>query len=270
MSVVLRMLGPGVSWIAALAVVAVLAIPARAEPYRDEARHWSVTPPPGWRTATADMVATIDQEFAARMPQKQFTYIAAFIKGDIAKDQAGVMLSYPYLLVQITPVPLAGKSFRQIAEAFDAQLMTDATQKAAAAVKDAMTLGPPGAARIDPAHNRMVFDVTGTVLGIGTIKGRCMGFFGKDCIVQLNFYAKADEFEAQLPDFEAFVAGFAYDPGYAFVATPDAASPAGPGTMKRALVYAGAGAVVAGVIAVLIAIAKRRTKEKAGSAPPGA
>jgi hypothetical protein len=205
--------------------------------YHDSERHWSATPPPGWVPMPAPLVDRFNAEFEERTHAKpKFRYIAGYLK---SLDPESV---YPYILIQHTAAPLSGASYedleRELGGAAQQSRVTTAE-----ALKDVVSDLQAGLQKLDRGKNRVYLSIQADVAPSGRMKAICVGFLGRDGIVQFNCYSKAWEFEKDLPTYERFIDSFSYDAGYAFVPR----SPIWHGILTKAAIGALIGALLGAV-----------------------
>lgn len=229
----------------ALLTVLAFAPAARAEPFRDVENHWSFEPPAGWQPVAQVYMDMTNAEAEARMPGKNFSYIHGW-----TADPTG-QLTYPYILIQKTTANMRGQTYKDIAKALNGKVFDESVSKASEAMKDIGRLNGMGTPTVDPKRNLMWFEMRMDVEGIGSIKGKCVSFFGKDGMIQINGYAPEESYETFLPVFERSLASFAFEPGRQF-------------TEKSRSNGAAVGGAVGAMTAVLLAA--RRKKKKAAEA----
>lgn len=212
--------------------------------HTDPAHHWSVTVPPGWARMPRPPIDMANAEARKRSPSPpNFTYIDGFVPDPATS-------SLPYVLVQFTNTPLRGASYQDAEKALGG--VRSLQPRLAERVGDAMSNLQIGKPTLDAAHNRFYLPLDGSLLGGGNMKALCVGFLGRDGIIQFNFYAAADKFDESLRQFQPFIDSFAYESGHEFVPTT------GAGQRTPLVVQALLGAAVGVVVAALLVLRRRK------------
>src|SRR4051812_37339281 len=100
---------PARAWVPAIAagMIVLSAGTGRAQPYRDPAHHFTVTPPPGWTQVSAQALAAANGMIRSR-GLGQVQYLAGF------QRKGRPPLEYPYVLVQFHPAPNDGMTYDDI------------------------------------------------------------------------------------------------------------------------------------------------------------
>jgi hypothetical protein len=207
----------------------------------DHENHFSLTVPQGWQ----------------RMGRKEMDMIRDFVRqrgmADMVRYEAGFrpngssMGSFPYILVQVFPVQTQGLTYQEIQDKLNMGIdepLKVVEEKLPELVRD-LTAGKP---MLDKSHNRIVIRLSSDVAGVGKAEAISMCHLGKECVVGIHCYAKADGFDARLPAFMDINNSFFFDDGYEFVATKKSTSDASSGMIFLvigALALGGVGAFVA-------------------------
>jgi hypothetical protein len=206
------------------------------------------------------------------MPADAFAAINDFTRQRIGPDihySAGFQLTtappadYPYVLIQIRPVPTAGLSFEDLERTLSKEL-PGATKHMEGKLSDVAANVGIGETVFDRKASRFVMRVRMDVANIGPVSGISFGMVGKDGIVLLHCYAREIEFATHLATFNTLAGSFHFDPGYEF--------PAGPGGGFLSKVFSGftgmailggiAGAVIGGVYALIRQLTKPTRKQR--------
>ncbi len=184
---------------------------AIADEYRDTARRFSITLPPGWTKASDADLKSINDFAAERIKGRNFQYVAVF-----SKDPENP-LTPPYILIQETNIRLKGANYDTIEKMFGAAETAKATRQISKDLSD-LTSDIKAADRwtIDRARNRMSMSVTMTDPAGTKIKYLSIGNFGEESIIQINSYALEDQFANLSPDFDAINDSFRFDRGAEF------------------------------------------------------
>jgi hypothetical protein len=118
-----------------------------------------------------------------------------------------------------------------------------------------------GQPRLDKARRRFITDLNGHVVGIGTVRGRIVGYFGRDSLVQVMFYAPESEWNEHLPIGSSIIDSFRFDAAKAYSMAEARASAPDEDDMSRIVGRGIGGAITAGVIALLVGAAGRGKKQ---------
>jgi hypothetical protein len=240
----------------ALGLLLMAAPAVGAEPYRDAARHYSLTIPPGWKAMPPNAVMMINNMVRQKMPGVDIRYDGAF---QLQGQQPG---AYPYILVQVQPIPGGGASYEQI-EAELAKGVKEGIKKVEGPISDLAKNLSVGTPALDRTRNRVVTRIEMDVLGVGRIQGLSVGFLGANDMVYLHCYAREADFPKYLPTFDALLESFRFDPGYAFV--PQSNDPFWRGIGSGALVGAVAGGLAGIFAGGLILIIRKLLKKPEGT-----
>jgi hypothetical protein len=230
---------------------------AGAAEFRSEKSGFTVAVPAEWKRIPAQVV----EEFAAASmkPEKRklVTFEAAFQPA--AQEE---WFTYPYAVVQTLPYSSFG-IHRQISEAefgnvVKAMTGVDVNKALGSAASDEargrLSGASVGTAQLDKERRRFEVPITMTVAGIGKVRGLLVGNFGRDSIVQMGFYTKAEEWDQQVAAGRSMIDSFRFDPDKAY----SAAANSGGGSLP-----AGMGGIVA-VIVGLVYFVMRKSRGKVG------
>jgi hypothetical protein len=221
-------------------LILLFASSARAQDvYRDEALHWQIRLPGGWKSVPA-MAAQATARMRSRAPDVKFSYVAAF-KGP----------GHPYALVEFMPLPENSTDLKTLAAQLGA-----ATDKGNADVEskfsDVIAKAELGKPVLERAKNRIVSRLRVTEQNGREVEAITASQLTKDGLLQVNCYAPADEFAAAQPDFQILIDS----------ATIDAASlPSGNHLLRWTLLGAVGGGVLGGLYELI-----RRWRKKATAA----
>jgi hypothetical protein len=193
----------------ALAIIPALAGRCPAQSYRDDQRHFSIELPTGWQVMTTSEIDQVNKLLGGRLIGTNIHY-----DGGLRK-KTGQLGSLPYALIQAVSGPPTGASFEELEKTLSANMsapIKEAQGRMADLVRD-IKIG-------DRVLNReskcIVFRTQSTVPGVGTVKGLSMGHLGRDNIVFIHCYAKAEDYDACAPTFRRINEWFSFDRGYDF------------------------------------------------------
>ncbi len=197
-----------VSPLLAIAMVPILAGRCQAQTYRDDARHFSIELPRGWQAMTKAELAQVNSAIGGR-------FLGGVHYDGGLRHSAERVGSFPYVLIQSVKGPPSGASFEELEKAlavdFSAPLK-EAQGRFSDVIRD-LKVGQPA---LDRQSKVVIMHTQSTVNGVGATKGLSMGHLGRDNIVFIHCYAKADEFNACLPNFTRINDWFSFDRGYDF------------------------------------------------------
>jgi hypothetical protein len=198
---------PGVATLALL--VAALPVPrARAETYRDAARHYTLELPQGWQTMAADEIKMINDMVNQRMPGK-VRYDAGF------RPKGGGPGTFPYILVQFQPFGRGGVTYEDI-ERDMARVFNSGIKKAEGAFSDMTRNISVGSVILDRSRNRLVIRIQADAVGVGAIQALSVGHIGSEGIVLLHGYDVDKSFPATVPVLTQINDSFQLEPEYTF------------------------------------------------------
>lgn len=197
--------------IVAVLLSMVFAVIAAADEYRDAARRFSITLPPGWTKASDADLKSINEFAAERIKGRNFQYVAIF-----SKDPENP-LTPPYILIQETNARLKGANYDSIENMFGAVETAKATREISKDLSDLTSdIKPADRWTIDRARNRMSMSVTMADPAGTKIKYLSVGNFGEESIIQINSYALEDQFAKLSSEFDAINDSFRFDRGAEF------------------------------------------------------
>jgi hypothetical protein len=243
----------------ALALLPALAGRTEAQAYRDADHHFSIELPRGWEPMTKSEVDSANFFVGGRLPGFGVMYSAGLRR---KTDRLG---NFPYVLIQCVSGPPSGSSYEELEKSLLVDLsphLKAAQSRVGDIVKD-MNLDKPV---LDRKSNTVRMYSQSTVNGFGTVKGISIGHLGRDNVIFVHCYAKADSFDSCMPTFRNINNWLSFDPGYEFKQGKGSSlfswSGAGRGGLTGGLIGLGVGLV--GYFARLISQAgKVRTQASA-------
>ena len=198
-----------------------LALPALAsQTYSGSS--YTLTLPDGWVEIPPDVVR-------ARLAQTgggNFEFLAGF-----QQQKDPIPFTYPYVLVQRIGYP-AGKT------------PTEADMRQI--VKQLPNMDSPG--QLDAKNRRFTAYLTQTVAGIGRVKGVLHGNFGRNESININCYAREQDFLTHQPAFDQFANSFRFNSGQEYKRGA-----------ANALGMLGAAGIIAIIVGVIVIIIKKRS-----------
>ena len=84
-----------------------------------------------------------------------------------------------------------------------------------------VSLGRP---QLDNDRRRYLVTLNMNVAGAGKVQGTLAGYFGRDSVVQVCFYAKAEDWPLMAPTGQQIIDSFHFDPAEAYVVETAAAN----------------------------------------------
>ncbi len=234
---------------------------------------YSLDLPPGWVEIPRDV---LQETFAAM--QKEGATPSIIYDAGFQLESSDRLLEYPYVLVQ----PLSYATFgihrqinedefprfvqkitgRDVGKVLDEKLAPDARQ-----LFGNLDVGQP---ILDAAHRRYLFPIDMDVQEGGAIRGLIAGYFGRDSVVQVNFYSRRSDWDRHADVRNAILDSFRFDSDKAYSVELAAANPSPPPVWKTILDKSFSGALIGGSIALIFAgirAAKRKKSTPAQDAP---
>lgn len=215
----------------------------------DEDSGWSFQLPDGWYPISPEGLQAGNDAIARAGVTTGLRYTHGFTT---SPDGA---LRWPYFMVQVTPDDsLRGADYDDVQ-----QMINAGFAQAPDAIKDMDEVAPgvqgqvAGAPIVDRLRGLATFDLSVQVPGGVPMRTFSWMFFGRDRLVQLNFYSAESDASLNAPRFESIASTFAFAPGRAFVPSslgPISGQPTGS-TPRRAIAVTLVLALAAGGIYVL-------------------
>lgn len=194
-----------------LAVVFLSLVTGRceAQSYRNAEKHFSIELPKGWQVLPKTELDQINRLIGGRMFSVPVHYEAGL------RRQSGRLGSFPYVLIQTVKGPPSGASFEELERALAVD-MSAPLKEAQGKISDIIREMKVGQPVLDRKSKRVIMHTQSTLNGVGTAKGLSIGHLGKDNIVFIHCYQKAEDFENSLPTFMHINDWFSFDNGYDF------------------------------------------------------
>jgi hypothetical protein len=217
--------------------------------------------PEGWVQVSKEVLDTTMASVIDPNAGTKLIFDAAFQR----ESASPLFLEYPYLLVQIIPYAEYGvkgqiheSDFDEVIRSFTGR-DAEETWNAAATPLAKQLAGAPDFQRptLDRQNRRYIWDLSMDLQAIGKIKGRCVGYFGRDSIVQLAFYAAGADWKEHEAAGTAMMDSFKFDPDRAYSEELAAQQNSFWSRLTRKGAGPG-GATVIGVIALIAYLARRR------------
>ena len=227
---------------------------SHAEIFRGTKYGYSITIPSNWMVIPAEKVREAAELLYDHKGSQKIKVItdAAF-----QSAQSAEWFEYPYVIVQVIPYGNYGIN-RQInedefnlfiksmtgvdaAKTIDAALPTELREL----VSDFNFEKP----HIDKTRRRFFVPFMTNITGVGKVRGLTVGYFGRECIVQVNFYAAEGNWDQHISVGTSIIDSFRFDLAKEYVAAA-ALKP-----VNRSI-WSGVGekAIVGGIIGVLLMI----------------
>ncbi len=225
--------------------------------YHDAANHYTFLIPSGWRT----------------MPEKELDRLRAVFGGRLAgmgvhydgglRREAGSPWGYPYVLIQVQPIPAQGLTFDELERDLK-RVLPGALEKASGELGDLVHNASIGSAVLDRDRKIIVLRAKMDVAGAGTVQGVSVCHLGSDAMVSLHSYALNDDFEHYLRLFTEMNNSFQFDEGYEFKPAPAKAMGSLPAVVSVVPVaVAGLVFLLAGGLTGLLLFRAQQTKSAA-------
>jgi hypothetical protein len=230
-----------VSPVLALGLIAVLAGRCAAQSYRDDAKHFTIELPRGWEVMSKSEMAQVNSLISGRIGM-DVHYDAGL------RHKSARLGSVPYVLIQVMRGPPSGASYEELEKSLSIDLkgpIKEAQGRMGDMVRE-MKVGQPV---LDRKSLCVVMRTESSVANVGVVKGVSMGHLGKDNIVFIHCYTKAEEFDSSVPTFTHINEWFSFDRGYDF--KPGKGSFGSFSWMGGA----GRGGIVGGAVGLMVGVA---------------
>ncbi|HJT78453.1 MAG TPA: hypothetical protein VJ739_14715, partial [Gemmataceae bacterium] len=181
--------------------------------YHDAANHYTFLIPTGWRAMSEKELDRLHQFVAGRMGGMDLHY-----EGGLRRV-SGPAWSYPYVLLQVQPMPAHGLSFDELERDLK-NVLPVALEKATGELGDLARNASVGSAVLDRDRKIVVLRMKMDVAGVGTVQGLSVMHLGSDAMVSLHCYAQDGDFEHYLRLFTDMNNSFQFDDGYDFKPAP--------------------------------------------------
>ena len=235
-----------------------------AEEFHSTSYGYQLDLPPGWVEIPKDVL-----EATAAAAQKGDAATRIAFDAAFQPESANNWFEYPYVLVQ--RIPYDGhrqinedefpKLIRLLAGLDLGQTIDEVASSDVRKLIDNVDAGPP---QLDTAHRRFLWTVSMDVQPFGPSYGLVVGYFGRDSLVQVNFYSRRSDWDRYADVRRAIVDSFRFDPHKAYSVQVAAVNPTPPSIWSRALEKAVIGAVMGGILGlVFAAIAAVKRKKRA-------
>lgn len=199
---------------AAIAVAALIAasVHARAgDGFRDEARDWTVTLPPGWEARPYAEVSDANRALQVAAARHGLMFVAKFAQHG-PRTSSG-----PFVSVQWWPRSLDGVPWDQLVQEFANESHhrheMDAATWVALGFESGFENDLPAVERSDPPRSTVhqTLDAPET-----RWTGRTVSFFGRHGVLRFHFLAVESEFDTHRAAFDGFSDGFRFDSDVAY------------------------------------------------------
>ena len=225
----------------ALGVIATLAGNCEAQSYRDDAKHFTVELPKGWEVMTQSEMAQVNSLIGARTLGMGVHYDAGL------RHKSARLGSLPYVLIQVMPGPPNGASYEELEKSLSIDLkgpLKDAQGRMGDVIRE-MDVGQPA---LDRKSLCVIMRTQSSVANVGVVKGMSMGHIGKDNVVFIHCYAKAEDFDTSVPTFTRINEWFSFDRGYDF-------KPGKGGVGLFSWTETGHGGMIGGAVGLMVGVA---------------
>jgi hypothetical protein len=234
------------------------------EVFHSDKYDYSMTVPAGWVRIPDDVVREMIGAVVREESRVSVNFDAAFQMAD-----SWTWFSYPYVAVQIIPYSVGGLGRPPCEDEFDELVSAAAridskriVQKAA--TEEAQDLARTvdfGSIKVDREQRKYVRTMELQVPPYGRIHGEAVGHFGREVIVQVMFYAPADEWDQHSTAREVFVDSISFEPDMTYSAEL-AESLRSQARRSRVIRGAATGGVMGGIGGLIAAAIARRRKSR--------
>lgn len=166
--------------------------------------------PPGWGEIPQAQIARVNEFVKERMPAARVSYDAGF------QPRGTPLGSYPYVLLQITPLPTTPTSYADLERVLGQEMLKQPLKQVEGAFGDLVRDIQVGSVTLDRVSNRVLMRLQTDVPLRGRVESVNVIHLGKRVAVALHCYAEAGAFARYLPTFTRMNDSFAFDEGHAF------------------------------------------------------
>jgi uncharacterized membrane-anchored protein len=182
-------------------------------------------------------------------------------------------LAYPYVMVQPLNYAKLGvgrqineDEFAQVIRQMTGQGLEQGIEKNVNAEFRSLLSNPQvKPPQLDVASRRFTWEIAMDVVGVGPVRGRLMGYFGKEALIQVAFYAQADQWDRHAAAGDAILNSFAFDPDKAYSEDLAAQSPSVWSNVVRNGLIGGVVGVVGALWSVRQSRKRKATRERGAS-----
>ena len=188
---------------------------ALAETYHSDTWGYSLELPPDWVQIPDSVLQLWTEMLLSDSAAGRIAYDVAF-QPESARD----WFAYPYVLVRVVTYASLGLA-DQLHEDDFPRCVRGITEtdyaKAAEETLSEQTLSAlrelaASEAHLDRERRRYWYSTFFTIEGVGEVKELCVGYFGREAIVQVAFYARRDEWERCAAHRLSILDSFRFDP----------------------------------------------------------
>lgn len=229
-------------------------------------RHgYSIDLPDNWIQIPDDVIGGMIDRL-----QKSNSKTSIFYDSGFQRDDSSRWLTYPYVLVQIIPYADFGRDrqinedeFPEVIKSITGRdLVKDIKENLSDEFQDIMSQLETSSPQLDQLNRKYSWTMTMDVKNIGLVRGILVGYFGKESIVQVCYYAKPRAWNDQSFVRKAIVNSLRFDPDTAYSEAFAEANSTRPLWLKI-LIGAMKGAAIGGALGwAAFLISKRRKKSK--------
>lgn len=232
-----------------------------AEQFGSTRYGYSLDLPSGWVEIPEEMLQALVDVAIKQDTQPRIVYDAAFQLKD-----ADQWFEYPYVLVQ--PITYASYGVnRQINEDEFPECVKKLTglnieeildETASSDVRQLIDKVETGQPKLEMSERRYLWNINMDVAGIGPVRGLVVGYFGRDSVVQVIFYARRSDWDRYADVRRAIVDSFRFASDKGYSEEIAAANPTPPSLWRGTLAKCVTGAIVGGLTAAILAIRRKK------------
>lgn len=183
--------------------------PAIAGIHEDKANHFDFALPADWIPWPSETLQMANSFARSRALGKDIQFKAGF------QPLRNMVGSYPYILVQVIKNPNGNSSYDAI-EASLAKVSKTAAQEVKGALADIAKDISIGSAALDRVNNRVVMRYELTAPNVGKVEGITLAMIGKESVVSLHYYDRANQFDESVKTFFIIANSFEFEKEYRF------------------------------------------------------
>jgi hypothetical protein len=197
---------PALSALSILAGLMLLAAPASRAGSLYEAEGFSLEIPDGWVQIPQADVERAAQRMAAEGVPANLRVLAAFGPKDARA------FAYPYVMVQLVGYPASRppteSEMREMVRQINAASLNESMKGASKQIRIIAKTASVSEPDFDPEAKKYMIPLEMRVPGVGTIRGKTAGHFGKRHLVQVCCYDRADTFGTSELKFNSILDSF--------------------------------------------------------------
>jgi len=234
-------------------------LPCTADEFHDPTHGYRIEIPPNWARVPADALEQALSAVYGQDSPKEIAFDSAF-----QPDSPWPGIGYPYVLVRVVPLSEYGihsqidedefpRLIQMLTRMDPAELVEHLPDQAKASVGDLVFATP----QLDRARRRYLWEWRIYINGIGPVHSCMAGYFGRDSVAQVIFYARDSEWSQYAAVRQTIIDSFQFDSNRAYNVSLANAKPPPAAIWSHVLERGMVGAMVAGVLSFVVGAAAK-------------